>query len=143
MPRIASPGPPPWTPHPLSDIGSEGNEVEAFAVPPMPACTIESPSPSCPSGLPLLLGLPFGETWGLLRAGMFRGSRGLRVCGRSWVNGLSLDTCFTYIGVSCVFRVEDSVVGGEEIVTILHGRFERVLVYCGRGSVMTCRTPFC
>lgn len=85
-----------WTPHPLSDIGSEGKD-EDNDVPVMPAFDLEPSSPSCPPDLSrLFLVMPFGETWGLFRAGMLRGSRGLRVCGRSWVSGLSLDTCLTY-----------------------------------------------
>lgn len=103
MIRVAPPCPeiPPWTPHPFSDIGSEGND-EDLAITAI-AALAERSSPSAPSGLsPLCRAFPFGETWGLLRAGMLRGSRGLRVCGRSWVSGLSLDTCFTYMGMAMV-----------------------------------------
>ena len=44
----------------------------------------------------LLLLMLLGDAWACSRAGTLCGSRGLCVCGRSWVRGRSLDTCFTY-----------------------------------------------
>ena len=93
----------PAPPQPVSAIGSEGNEEQELtddATPP----AFDRESSSAPlSDWPVFWPF-FGETWAFDRAGTLRGSRGLRVCGRSCVSGLSLD-----VSLTCLFSVAASI----------------------------------